>query len=226
MAAMTRHDSEAREPRDATRAWTLLAVAAVSAGAFALLTRAVSRRKMSEADAALLERIAPEDEEIRDAAEALHPLGKWWTYVPAAVALAPLIVATGSGALPRRIAGAAAIVSATLISAAVNPAFDRWLPQPPLPPGRRDRPKPSFPSGHTFGLGSLTLTAGYVLAVEEILPPALLAPLVAAIPLAAGGARMLEEKHWPTDVAGGMLVAITIAAVALAVLESTTVDAP
>ena len=218
--ATTSDDLEHSEPRELTRALTIAAVAAASAGLFVLLTRAVSRRVTAEADAALLERIAPEDEQIREAAEALHPIGKWWSYVPAAVAIAPVVIGVGRGPLTRRIAGACSIVSAALISAAVNPGFDQWLPQPDLPPGRRDKPKPSFPSGHTFGLGSLTITATYVLAREEILPSALLIPIAAAIPLAAGGARMLEEKHWPTDVIGGALVAITIAAVVLAVQES------
>ena len=66
----------------------------------------------------------------------------------------------------------------------------------------------------------MTITAACVLAREEIVPAAILIPLAAAIPLLAGAARMAEAKHWPTDVAGGALVAITIATISLALFET------
>jgi hypothetical protein len=206
--------------RTARRARTLATIGVTAAGVFGILAMAVSRRQTAEIDEELLASVAPDDEEVRRAAEALHPFGKWWTYVPAAVVLAPIVAAASAGPLRRRAAGAGAIVLSSLIAAALNPAFDRWLPQPASPPGRRDRPKASFPSGHTFGLGSLTFTAGYILVREELLPAAVVIPLAISIPLASGGARLVEEKHWPSDIAGGALVALSIAALCLATFET------
>ena len=153
------------------------------------------------------------------AAEMLHPVGKWWSYVPAAAAAGAAVYATGSGRRAERAAGAASILIAAIVGAVVNPLFDEILPQPPLPPGRRAEPKPSFPSGHTFGLGAVALAVAYVLRREEIVGRAAAVPIGLLPPLIGGAARVIEKKHWPSEVAGGLLVAIVIASLSSLVYE-------
>lgn len=102
---------------------------------------------------------------------------------------------------------------------ALNPAFDEVLPQPPAPPGHRSRNKPVFPSGHAFGPGAVVFTTAYVAAREGIARPGAAAAAAAAVPLATAGGRVLVEKHWASDVLGGYLAALSLAAACAAVYE-------
>ncbi|NUO64986.1 MAG: phosphatase PAP2 family protein [Gemmatimonadaceae bacterium] len=96
----------------------------------------------------------------------------------------------------------------------------RWLPQPPGPPGRRRKKKAVFPSGHAFGPGAVALTAAWVMGEEGIAPPAVTVPLALAAPLLTAGPRLIEEKHWVSDVLGGYLGAAALAATCLAAYEA------
>jgi membrane-associated phospholipid phosphatase len=217
-------DSAAR--RDAgRRALALAAVAAAGAVGFGLLNAAVARRKTAHADHEVLERTAPpEGHPVRRVAGALSPVGKWWTYIPAAVATSAWIVAAQrdgedgerrSGGI-----GAGAIVASSVIATGLNHAFDAWLPQPPAPPGRESRTKPVFPSGHAFGPAAVGLTSAYVLAREGIASPFAAVPVAVAVPAVTAGGRMLEEKHWASDVLGGYIGGIALAAACLAAYEA------
>jgi membrane-associated phospholipid phosphatase len=191
---------------------TLAGVATAAAGAFAALAVLERDRRLTKHDSKALEKVAERvSDEHREVAESLHPYGKWWWYAPAAAAAGAVVCAIGSGGKRERVAGAGALLLSAATSAFVNPLFDKLLPQPPAPPGRESQPKPSFPSGHTFGLGSVALTVAYLFSREEIIAPVVAVPLALLPPLIGGGARMIEEKHWPSEVAGGLLVAVIIA---------------
>ena len=201
------------------------AAAGAAATGFGVLARASARRETAEIDDAVLEHTAPEPgTTARTAAQALAPVGKWYTYVPAALAVASYLLA-GSGSTrgrrrrPHQIPGAAAIIVSSGVAFALSKAFDRWLPQPPAPPGHADRQKPVFPSGHAFGPGSVALTAAYVLAREGQARSAIAMPIAAALPLLLAGGRMLDERHWASDVVGGYLGAIAVAGTCLAGYE-------
>lgn len=198
--------------RKHARMLTLAAVATAAAGAFAALTVLERDRRLAKHDSKALEKVSERvADEHREVAESLHPYGKWWWYAPAAAAAGAVVVSLGSGRQRERVAGAGALLASAAISAGVNPLFDKVLPQPPLPPGRESEPKPTFPSGHTFGLGSVALTIAYLFAREEIIAPLTAIPVALVPPLIGGGAKMIEEKHWPSEVAGGLLVAVIIA---------------
>ena len=71
-----------------------------------------------------------------------------------------------------------------------------------------DNPAPSFPSGHVFGGTVLFGFVGF-LAVRSGLKRNLLLPLLAisaVILLSVGPARIYEQAHWPSDVAGGYIL--------------------
>lgn len=192
-------------------------VAAVSVGAavaFALVARAVARRDTAPVDHQVHEKTAVDPEHpLRRAAEKAAPVGKWWTYGPAAV----LAGACVFGARAREeghshIVGTGSIVATAGLACALAKAFDDLLPQPPAPPGRSRPDHPVFPSGHAMGTTAVALAAAYVLTREELAPAHLAFPIALAIPLASSAGRLVEEKHWISDITGGFLAAIAVAA--------------
>ena len=200
------------------------AVAVAAAAGFGMLAAAVARRDTLAADAALLQAAAPpEDHPARQAAEAIGPVGKKWSYVPAALGTCAVLLATPGarrgGALRSRVAGAAAVLAASATARWLNPVLDN-LPQPPAPPGRDSPTKPVFPSGHAFGPGTVALSSAYVLAREGIVRPGSAFPVALAVPVVLAGGRVLEEKHWASDVLGGYLGAVALASVSMAAYEA------
>ena len=207
----------------ARRALLLAGIALASAAGFGKLAAAVARRDTAAADEAVHEATAvPEESPVREAAATIAPAGKKRMYVPAALAASlGVLLAPGArepGALRTRGAGVGAMLLAASAARGLNPAFDRWLPQPPPPPGHPPD-RPVFPSGHAFGPGALSLATAYVLAREDIARPALTFPLALTIPFLLSGARVLEEKHWASDVVGGYLGGIALSAACLAGYE-------
>lgn len=210
---------------DPSKRATALGIVSVTAVvSFGLLAAAVARRRTAPIDEAVHERTAPPPEHpVRRVAEAMSPLGKWWTYIPAGAAVGAYLLA----ASPRdermnggRLAGAGAILLAGVAATALDPVFDKWLPQRPAPPGHRSPWKPVFPSGHAFGPAAVGLAAAYVLNREEMARARLTLPIALTIPLALSGSRVLLEKHWISDVLGGYLAAAAVAAASLVTYET------
>jgi membrane-associated phospholipid phosphatase len=220
---MIRDETEARAD-SLRRAAGLAAVAVVAAGGFAALAQAVARRETAPVDEAVRRRTAaPDDHPARDVAEAAAPVGKWWTYVPGALAASAYLLAAPEDREERRrprAFGAGAVVLASLVATGLNPAFDHLLPQPPAPPGHESRRKPVFPSGHAFGPATVGLAAAYVLARERLARGGIAIPAALALPLATTAGRVLQEKHWASDVLGGYLGGIAVATACLAAYEA------
>jgi len=217
------HTFERRDRRHLVLA--LGAVACAAAAGFAALASAVVRRDTAVVDEAARDlTAAPRQHPARRAAEALAPVGKWWTYVPAALGPSIFLLtasgASGSRGRRSRRAGAGAILAAAATATALNPVFDRWLPQPPAPPGHGSRRKPVFPSGHAFGPSAVSLASAYVLAREGLARPAVAFPVALMVPLVSAGGRMVEEKHWASDVLGGYLGGAAVAAACASVYEA------
>jgi membrane-associated phospholipid phosphatase len=199
------------------------------------MARASARRETAEVDEAVLHHIAPEKTSaVRKVAHVLAPVGKWYTYLPTALAVAGYLLAdgrdTGASRYGRRrrrsrthrrerVVAASTVAAASGAALLLTKAFDRWLPQPPTPPGHENPRKPVFPSGHAFGTGAVGLTSAYLLAERGHARPGIALPIAAALPLVLGGARMLDERHWVSDVVGGYLGGIAIAATCLAGYE-------
>ncbi|HEX6913066.1 MAG TPA: hypothetical protein VF142_21835, partial [Longimicrobium sp.] len=107
---MTRiHPIDDRRDGAAGRMLALGAVAAAAAAGFGVLARAAARRDTARADEALRRRTAaPRGHPARDVAEAAAPLGKWWTYVPAALGASAYLLRARGGERRARRAGAGA----------------------------------------------------------------------------------------------------------------------
>ena len=224
MRKADRSTQAAAREDERNRAVALGVVSAAAAAGFAALAAAVARRDTAPADHAVRRAAAADrDGPVHAAAEAVKKVGKWYTYIPAATAAALAVLAApgeGRGGRSRRV-GAGAVMLAGTVATALNPAFDHLLPQPPAPPGHRSRSKPVFPSGHAFGPGAVSLAAAYVLAREGIARPGIALPAAAAVPVLTAGPRMLVQKHWASDVLGGWLGGVCVAAACLAAYEAT-----
>lgn len=162
------------------------------------------------------------------AAEEIAPLvddaGKWWVYMP--VAFTAAIAVLTAPAHPRREprarrTGAAAVAVVPALVSLLSPAFDRWIPQPPVGPRRRPLDHPVFPSGHAFRTTGVALTAAYVVSREHIVPRIVAWPLAIAVSGTIGVARLIREKHLASDVLGGWLAGIGVSALAAAAHELT-----
>lgn len=223
MSKRDRSRSAARRRDSRRRALALGAVAAAATAGFVALNAAVVRRETAEVDEAARKAIAADpDSTVHEAAEAVKKVGKWYTYIPGAtLASAGVLAAPGRERDWRsRGVGAGAVMLAAAVATALNPTFDKVLPQPPAPPGHPDPNKPVFPSGHAFGPTTIAFGAAYVLSREEIAHPAVAFPVAAVVPLLTAGPRMLVQKHWLSDVAGGVLGGIAVAAACLAGYEA------
>jgi membrane-associated phospholipid phosphatase len=206
----------------------LLGAGAIAAGgAFALLSRAVANRQTLDVDRELHGDLTPAPSHpLRRAGKALGPIGKWYSYVPVALGIASTVLNQRDPSFRRnatrrnRRTGAAAVAASGLASVALTELFDRVLPQPPTPPGHEPG-KPVFPSGHMFGPLTVGLVSSYVLGKERLTSPYVSIPAALTIPLVAAATRVVEEKHWSSDVLGGALGGIAVAGVILAAYELT-----
>jgi len=81
------------------------------------------------------------------------------------------------------------------------------------PPGAwlHGNTEPSFPSGHVSIVTATACASAYLL-VRRGVHPAKVIPVAVAVPGAVGLSRVYLDKHWASDVIGGFLVGLGIAA--------------
>lgn len=225
------------------RVAALLGVGTTAGGAFAAMAVASARRatvapdeRLHGAMHAALDR--PAGEAAAAVAPAVDGIGKWWVYAPVALAVAAAVLAAEAPRRPppgarawvaRRLghatphdaaaarsrrAGAAAVALVPALAAALGPALDRWLPQPPVGPRRRPVDHPVFPSGHALRVTAVALVAAWVAAREELARPGRAAALAATGPALVGLSRLVREKHLASDIVGGWLAGAALAALA------------
>lgn len=86
-------------------------------------------------------------------------------------------------------------------SEALKPAIRRPRPWTARLMGKKSR---SFPSGHAARAAAMFGLAAHVARREGLLPPAAARALAVSVPLAVGGSRIHVDRHWATDVIGGL----------------------
>src|SRR4051812_41282959 len=198
------------------RARDLAAVSGIATASFAAVAWASASRASAHLDRVLAPKLALRPRtRRRRGADRLSPIGKWYSVVSAA-AVARAIVARSSG---RPAAGARILASTT--SALLAKAFDRLLPQPPVPANHRHKPnKAVFPSGHAMVGTAAALTTAYVLSREGLARPAIAMPPAIAFSLGNPALKLAVQKHWPTDALGGVAAGLAVAAACCAVYET------
>ena len=187
-----------------------VAAAVGGAAAFSAVTSLVAMRRTQRFDSSIRGHIGGQHGRAsRSVVSALGYSGKTWVHGPAAALLASYVKHRGS------LEGSRAINLASTLATSASKSFDWALAHRPPPPGRHAPREQSFPSGHTLETAALALTAAHVLWREGITDPVVAFPIAAVVPLLEGAGRLYLDRHWTTDVIGGLLGGIAIAAVCI-----------
>jgi undecaprenyl-diphosphatase len=179
----------------------------VAAAGFVALARAVARGDTDAFDRRARRKTPKRRQHpaLARAAELAGPLGKWYVQGPVAAMIA-------RRAEPRSRAAARAISLASATSAALAFGLQRALPSHAAPPGRHKPNQPSFPSKHALQTAAVGLTTAWALSREMDGPARVLSPAAALVPLAIGAGRMVLDRHWASDVVGGWVAGVAVAA--------------
>ena len=189
------------------RASGALGVALVGAAAFSILAMSVDSHATAYFDGRVRARFPKRRRpSTKRVAGFIGPLGKAWGHGSVAVAVA-LLVHSRRGSVP-----AASIVLCSALAMALSRVFEKVLPQRKPPPSRHSPTEPSFPSGHSLETAATSTILAYVLAREKLAPGSIAVPLAVWIPVLSGLSRMYLDRHWATDVGGGLLAGVTLAA--------------
>ena len=200
----------------------LRTVALGTAAATIALAAATRIRAVQSADDAL-ERAAGRGRARLQVLRAAHigtlP-GEPWMHPAIGAATAVLMLVTRGGPLPRILFPlAAASVGAIVAHHAIKYVYRR--PRPAIALGR-GKTEPAYPSGHTTDATAVLATSAYLLVREGIMPAEIVVPIVAALALATGLSRVVLGWHWATDVLGGWLAGLAVAACSAGLYEVLT----
>jgi membrane-associated phospholipid phosphatase len=200
------------EPKQTERAGLLAQALALlaGAGAFAVIAHRVATKRAHAADV-----------RVRERAQALRSPALDTAVKPVTLLSLPAVVVSATALLAwwlhreKRTAAALAVAVTPLIAATAGQSFTTFLAQrnPPDVDGTGEEAvsEPSFPSGHTTGVTAEAFAVGYILSREEMLPPFALAAL-AAWPLLVGITRIYRDRHWASDIVGGVSAGSAVAA--------------
>ena len=136
-----------------------------------------------------------------------------------AACAAIVIAATRQRILPVIATLAAASIGAILAHHAVKLVYRRPRPAGALARGKTE---PAFPSGHTTDATAVLVTGAYLLARQGLAVPSVVLTLAIVLALSPGVSRVLLGWHWATDVLGGWIAGIGVAACASGLYESLT----
>lgn len=130
---------------------------------------------------------------------------------PTLGAVIALVILRRQGGPRRRILipMASASLGAIVAHHAVKVVYRRRRPEIAL---RQGKMEPAFPSGHTADATAVLATGAYLLVREGILSPPVATSLAAALALGTGVSRVALGWHWSTDVVGGWLAGVAVAA--------------
>ena len=111
---------------------------------------------------------------------------------------------------------AAASLGAIVAHHAVKFVYRRPRPAGALLRGKTEA---AYPSGHTADATAVVLTSAWLLVREGIVPIDVALPAAIAVALVTGISRVALGWHWTTDVLGGWLTGIAVAAQCVTLYE-------
>ena len=206
---MTSLDELTKKPE-----YALSGVSTVAALGFGLLASRTRKPRTILGDLRLRTRIPRYS---RKAERVAIPFG----YLGKEKAVLPLAGLTGAKLLMEgKKAGAAAVVVASAAAIGASHLFDAILKQRTPPPGRRAPADPHFPSGHALHSTALVTISAWVLSREGLVDKKTAATGAGLLALALGFDRLVQDRHWTSDVVAGWLAAISIAGLVATGYES------
>src|SRR5678810_1385004 len=134
-----------------------------------------------------------------------------------AASAALILVTRRAPLLPVLAALAAASIGAILAHHAVKLVYRRPRPAIALARGKTE---PAYPSGHTTDATAVLATSAYLLAQQGLATPSVVAAAALILALSTGVSRVLLGWHWSTDVVGGWIAGVGVAACAAGLYES------
>jgi membrane-associated phospholipid phosphatase len=111
---------------------------------------------------------------------------------------------------------AAASLGAIVAHHAVKLVYRRRRPEIAV---RQGKYEPAFPSGHTADATAVLATGAWLLVREGVVPARLAVPIAAALAAGTGASRVALGWHWGSDVVGGWLTGLGVAAECAGVYE-------
>jgi membrane-associated phospholipid phosphatase len=194
------------------------ALAGGAAAAVAVLALATRTRAVQRVDDALEKSVSARPPlVVRLAGIGTLPGERYVHPLIGAVTAAALLLARPEGS-PLRVLLPLAFASLGAIVAhhAIKLVYRR--PRPAIALGR-NKTEPAFPSGHTADATAVVLTSAWLLVREGLLPPGMAIALAVILCLVTGMSRVALGWHWGTDVVGGWLTGIAVAAECIALYE-------
>jgi len=197
----------------------LWSISALSAAAFIVVSRQVSRRRTAGRDRQVRQELRERRRSVGEAAaHATNPLGKEWFHLPAAVALSLYVARKGRN--HGKAGGVFAPVVASAAAEVLSRALDRLPPHRRPPAGHPNPYKPSFPSGHALETTAVAGASAYVMARENLASAPAAFGTAVGLSLASTLGRLYLDRHWASDAVGGIALGLSVAAACAALYEA------
>jgi membrane-associated phospholipid phosphatase len=182
----------------------------VALGTTALLALAVRRRGIQRWDDAIEDAVDWHRPVLVRLAQVGTLPGENYVH-PTLGALISLVILRRRGGPARRVLVpmASASLGAIVAHHGVKLIYRRRRPEIAI---RRGKFEPAFPSGHTADATAVLATGAYLLVREGVLPAAVAIPAATALALGTGVSRVVLGWHWSSDVIGGWITGLGIAA--------------